>query len=93
MLFLAIDKNRTAYGCPKTDDRPLFYFPFGDEYRREDAAQNQTIDVAEVIGDDYPAARQHGFRIAIYFDVEIQDCSQKKREAIRQPTDDGPAVR
>jgi len=92
MLFLAIDKNRTAQGCPKTDERPPFYFSFRDEQRRKDAAQNDTIDIAEVIADDYPAVRHHRFRIAVYFDIEIQNCSQKKREAIRQPTDESPAV-
>jgi hypothetical protein len=46
-----------------------------------------------MIADDHRARSQDRFRIAVDFNIDIEDCSQEKGEGIGQPTDNGPAVR
>src|SRR5215475_3853327 len=72
VLSLSINKDRSTQRLPRTDYRPAFDFPLGNKDDRKHAAQNDPVDVADMITNDDVTAplRTSFFADNSHLDVE-----------------------
>jgi hypothetical protein len=74
------------------DNRPTFYLAFGYEDNREDAAEDNTVDVTDMIGDNNVSTSFELAFIAGDGNSDIEDESEQQRVITIQTADNFPAV-
>src|SRR5512147_1355508 len=90
--MLPVDENRPAQDVPLADDGPTAHLFLRHEQDGENAAEHDTVDVSDVIGNDNVTAALELPLVAGNGDFDIENRAQQQSVNAIDPASDFPAV-